>query len=116
MLFELAGLEVDLDVGPTVVVEHPATFVIPPPVDRGVAAPQQASDVVVPPDIKDHVLGAVLGPLLAQHTPIGLIHTITAHSEIADGLPEMSSQVFLPRLAIADLVTEGETVSIGVDA
>src|SRR5215831_18887711 len=103
MLFELAGLEVHLDISPEVVVEHAATFVIPPPVDGGVAAAQQASDMVVSPDIKNKILRAMLGPLLAEHATIGLIHAVTAHSKVPDGLAEVSSQVFLPSLAVADL-------------
>src|SRR5215831_14841062 len=116
MFFKLPGLEVHLHIGPEVVVEHASTFVIPPWVDRGVAAAQQASHMVVSPNVKDEILGTMLGPLLTEHTPIGLIHAVTAHPKIPDGLAEVSRQIFLPGLAVANLVAEGEAVAIGVDA
>ena len=71
--------------------------------------------MIVAPNVKDQIPGAVIGLLLADHSAVGLVHAEAAHPKISDGLSEMSGQIFLPRLAVADLMAKREAVAIRVD-
>ena len=71
--------------------------------------------MIVTPDVEDHVLGTVVGLFLAQHAAVSLIDSVASHAEIADGLPQVTREILLPRFRIADLVALSEAVAIGVD-
>ena len=88
---------------------------IPPAKDDGVATAQEATDVIVPPDVEDDVLGAMIGSFLPHHPAVSLVDPVPTHPEIADGFAQVARQVLLPGLAVADLVTLGEAVAVGVD-
>ena len=109
-------LEVHLQVGPEVAVEHAPALVVPEAVGDGVAAAQQAADVIVAPDVEDDVLGSVIGSLLPEHPAVRLVDAVAAHAEVPDRLAQVARQVLLPGLAVADLVALREAVAVGVDA
>src|SRR5262245_7924594 len=71
--------------------------------------------MVISPDVKDHILGAMVCLLFTDHSAISLIRPITAHPKISDGLSEMSGQILLPSLAVTYLVALREAVAVGVD-
>src|SRR5689334_22842733 len=115
-LHKPACCQVHLDVGPEVVMKHLPTLVVPRLVDDSVPASQQASDVIVSPNVEDQVFRTMVGALFADHPPVGLINSKASHAEISDRLAQMSRQILLPGLTVADLVAMSEAVSVGIDA
>src|SRR5262249_44749134 len=96
-------------------VEVSAAHIIPPGIHEGAATAQEAPDGIVAPDVQDQILGSVVGPLLADHSAIGLVDAETAHAEVADRLTQVRRQVLLPGLTVADLVALGEAVAVSVN-
>ena len=80
------------------------------------AAAQQAADVIVAPDVEDQVFGPVIGAFPRNHPAVGLVDAVAAHAEVPDRLAQVCRQIFLPGLAVADLVALREAVAIGIDA
>jgi hypothetical protein len=80
-----------------------------------VTTSQQTSDVVVTPNIKNEILGAMIGFFLPDHSSVRLVNAETAHPEVPDGLTKMPRQVLLPSFTIVYLVALSETVAISVD-
>ena len=115
-LDEAAGIEIHLDVRPEVAVEHEAVVVVPDPVRRGVPGTHHRAAVVVTPDVEDDILGAQVALLGAQEPPVGLVGAEAAHAEVAHRLAQVSGQVLLPGLAVADLVALSERIAVGVEA
>ena len=74
-----------------------------------------APDVVFGEHIEDHIRARLSRLLLAHHPAVRLVHAVATHAEVADGLTEVGRQNLLPRFAVADLVTLGEAVAVGVD-
>ena len=74
------------------------------------AAAQQAPDVIVSPDVEDEVFRAVIGPFLPNHSAIRLVDAVSSHPEVPYRFAQVSCQVLLPRLAVADLVALREAV------
>ncbi len=116
MFDELAGLQVHFQTWPEVVVKRPAALIIPPTKDDGVPASQETAHMVVTPDVEDHILGAVVRFLFADHPSIGLVDAITSHAKVADRFAQMTGQVLLPGFRIADLMTLRKAIAIRVDA
>ena len=96
--------------------KHAPTLVIPGFVNEGVAAAQQAPNMIVSPNIEDQILRSVVRAFFPNHSPIGLVDSIAAHPEVPDGLTQMAGEILLPGFGVADLVALRKTVAVSVDA
>ena len=82
-----------------------------------VAPGNEIAFVVITKDVQDDILGGVLARCRhLAHTAIRLVHTVVADAVVTDRFLQARREVVLPGLAIVDLVTIGETVTVGVDA
>lgn len=117
--FDESARRVESDMSPRVGVQHSdreRALVLPP---FGAEAKQpvrvEVAVMIIEKDVQDHILGAAVR-LLDVFEPEGsLVYAEAADTEVADRLADVSRQIFLPGLAVADLMALGETVPEAVD-
>jgi len=57
----------------------------------------------------------MIGPFLPYHPPIGLVNSVAGPCEVPDRFTQMTCEILLPSLGVADLVALSEAVAVGVD-
>ncbi len=75
----------------------------------------EVSEMIVIENIENNVGSRVI-PLDLLHSQVGLIDAIASHAVVLDWLTEVSSESFLPSLAVVDLITVGITVPVGANS
>ena len=96
--------------------EHGAAAVAPAFVNNGMAAAQQAADVIVAPNVEDQILRPMACPFLSNHPAVSLIDAVPAHAEVPNRLAEMPGQILLPGFPVIDLIAVRKAIAVCVYA